>query len=459
MERTFFWKCALVGIAVLGVVHILIRTSAWGVAINADGVLYLSTASSLIAGEGLRTYSEHSFLLWPPFYPLLLAALGSVGLDMVEAGRWLNAAALGAIVLLVGLWLGPVLRYRVLVTAAAASIATALPLCHVSSYLLTEPLFCLFIFLALMHLHSFLNDENRKTALALSIVFAGLAAATRYIGVTAIVAGVLLLLFRRTLPVTTKLKQATLYGALSSIPVAIAMTRNWAVAGRPIGARAGEASGYSPLDSLRQLMDAAYVGLLPTDAPDWIGYLLLAILGLTALGAVFVWVSATRSGGAPKPHSSEGAAAYPCAIFAAIYLSLLILLSGSTTSSIVSPRYIAPAFAPLVVVAVFLLDRFMALEARGAVAVVKRSVAALALAGLMANIGLAALKNLQLTERALATGYHGYTTAAWQASATILSLRTNPIAGPLYSNDPAAVYYLLGGGGTSGRSTLSTFPT
>ena len=434
------YAVALAGIAALGVAHILVRTSVFGVTINADGVLYLSTAESLIVGEGLRTYSDNLFLLWPPLYPLLLAAIGFFGADVAEAGRLLNATALGAIAFLVGLWLITELRHRMLALGAAASIAVSLPLCHVSSYLITEPLFCLFILLALMHLHSFLNRSG-KAALALSILFAGLVAATRYIGGIIIIAGVLMLLFRRGQPLRTKLWQATLYGALASIPVSLAMARNWMVAGRPIGTRAGDASGYSPFDSLHQLLDAVYVGMMPTAAPVWVGPLLLATIGLTALGAAVVWMSARKA--VPRTHRGSIAAAYPCAVFAVAYLGALVLLSGATTGEIVSPRYIAPAFAPLLVVAIFLLDRFMTLDARGAFAIVKRIAATLVITGWATNLGMTALTNVQLTNRALTTGYHGYTTVAWQQSATISHLRKNPTPGPLYSNDPAAVYFLV----------------
>lgn len=435
------YAVALAGIAALGVAHILVRTSVFGITINADGVLYLSTAESLIAGEGLRTYSDNLFLLWPPLYPLLLAAIGVFGADVAEAGRLLNATALGAIAFFVGLWLIAELRHRVLALGAAVSIVVSLPLCHVSSYLITEPLFCLFILLALMHLHSFLNRDDRKVALALSILFAGLVAATRYIGGIVVIAGVLMLLSRRGQSLSKKLRQATLYGALASIPVALAMARNWMVAERPIGTRAGDASGYSPFDSLHQLLDALYVGMMPTAAPVWVGPLLLATIGLTALGATVVWLSARKA--APRPPRNGIAAAYPCAVFAAMYLVALVLLSGSTTGEIVSPRYIAPTFAPLVVVAIVLLDRFMALKAHGAVAFVKRIVVTLLVAGWAANLGMAALTNVQLTSRASTTGYHGYTTVAWQQSATISHLRANSIPGPLYSNDPAAVYFLV----------------
>ena len=431
------WPLAV--IALLATAHLLIRTSTYGVAINADAVTYISTAESLVNGEGLRTFSDGKYVNWPPAFPLLLAAIGVFGFDLAEAGRLLNAAILGVVVFLVGLWLHRSSRHRTLALLGTVSMATSLPLCHVSSYLISEPAFILFILLALMTLARFLNGG--RAAFAAAIAFAGLAATTRYLGATVIVAGVLMLLFRRRVPMPAKLKDAAIYGVLSSLPLALSMLRNQMVSGTPTGARLEkDASGFTVFDSLIQLADTVYIGLLPASVPNWVGYLLLAGVILVGLGIVLVCVGATKH--RTPAHSTETTPIYPCAVFSAIYLAVLVTTAGSTTEEIVGARYLAPVFAPLAIVAIALLDRFLALEARAPLKAIKRAVALLALTAAFANIGLASLKNFQLTEKSLASGYYGYTSQAWARSATIAHLRATSIAAPIYSNDPAAVYYL-----------------
>ena len=436
----YAWPLAV--IALLATAHLLIRTSTYGVAINADAVTYISTAESLINGEGLRTFSNGKYVNWPPAFPLLLATIGVFGFDLTEAGRLLNAAMLGLVVFLVGLWLHRSLRYRPLALLGAVSMATSLPLCHVSSYLISEPAFILFILLALTTLARFLNGGGRAAFVA-AIAFAGLAATTRYLGAMVIVAGVLMLLFRRTVPMSAKLKDALVYGALSPLPLALSMLRNQMVSGTPTGARLEkDASGFTVFDSLVQLADTVYIGLLPASVPNWVGHLLLAGAILVGLGIVLVCVGATKYRTPAPVHPTETTPIYPCAVFSAIYLAVLVTTAGSTTEEIVGARYLAPVFAPLAIVAIALLDRFLALEARGPLKAIKRAVASLALTAAFANIGLASLKNFQLTEKSLASGYYGYNSQAWERSATIAHLRTNGIAAPIYSNDPAAVYYL-----------------
>ena len=434
----YAWPLAV--IALLATAHLLVRTSTFGVAINADAVTYISTAESLINGEGLRTFSNGKYVNWPPAFPLLLAAIGVFGFDLAEAGRLLNAAILGVVVFLVGLWLHRSSRYRTLALLGTVSMATSLPLCHVSSYLISEPAFILFILLALMTLARFLNGGGRA-AFAAAIAFAGLAATTRYLGATVIVAGVLMLLFRRRVPMPAKLKDAAIYGVLSSLPLALSMLRNQMVSGTPTGARLEkDASGFTVFDSLIQLADTVYIGLLPASVPNWVGYLLLAGVILVGLGIVLVCVGATKH--RTPAHATETTPIYPCAIFSAIYLAVLVTTAGSTTEEIVGARYLAPVFAPLAIVAIALLDRFLALETHRPLKAIKRAVVSLALTAAFANIGLASLKNFQLTEKSLASGYYGYTSRAWARSATIAHLRVNGIAAPIYSNDPAAVYYL-----------------
>ena len=286
----------LATIAVLGAVHILVRTSTYGAAMSNDAPSYLSAALSLAAGEGLRTYSGHEFLMWPPFFPMLMAFASLFGIEPAEAGRLANIAAFGLTILMSGLWLGWRLRSRLLALGAAAAIMTSLPLSHVSSLLMAEPLFILFTLLALMRLESFLNRGAGRPALAASAIFAALAAVTRYMGIALILAGVLVLLARQETPVRVRLKHVAAYGILSSIPLAIALANNWTVSGTLTGYR-GRASGQSIFDSLGQVVDVLRIGVFPATAPDWFGYLLLAMAGLVALGAVSVFITA-RPGGA-----------------------------------------------------------------------------------------------------------------------------------------------------------------
>ena len=156
---------------------------------------------------------------------------------------------------------------------------------------MTEPLFVLFTLLALMQLAAFLN--RRTDAPWWAAVFTALAALTRYPGVVLIGVGVLVLLVRRAPPLAARLKHTIVFGAVSFIPLAGVLTRNWAVSGTLTGPRTE--SGRSLSDLLSRVADVFQGWVIPPNTPDGLGYLLSIAAGLVVLaaGAVVVWSGAT----------------------------------------------------------------------------------------------------------------------------------------------------------------------
>ena len=149
----------IVVLAGLGTAHILVRTATYGPASIYDSIRFLSTALNFLAGEGWRDFKGLPLTGWPPLFPLLLAASAWVGIEPLEAGRWINATAFGLTILAAGCWLCTNLRSRWLVLATTA-VAASLPLSYEASRFITDPLFVLFTLLALMHLASFLHRRT-----------------------------------------------------------------------------------------------------------------------------------------------------------------------------------------------------------------------------------------------------------------------------------------------------------
>ena len=431
-------------IAVLGTAHILVRTSTYGAVLGDDDFNYLSAAESLAAGEGLLSSGGGQMVIFPPFFSIAMAFLSLFGVAPVDGGRLLNAAAFGLLILASGLWLSRRLESPWVALGAAVAVMVALPLAHAASTLLSEPLFILFTVLALMPLESFLNRRSGRRALALSAVFAALAALTRYVGVVLIFSSVLMLLMRRDIPLRIRLRDALAFGAISSLPLAIAMTRNYLVSGTFTGDRSG-ASGQPLFDSLGQIVAvfqqwADPIALLPLAVQDWpapvviVLLLLAALLIITALrhreAAVFCW-------------------------FALAYLAAIAVVTPFSVGQGVDSRYLSPVYVPLLFVAAFWLDgllnsRASGRRASGKMAVARWMLLALALLAGAVHIGISAQQNLRLTAAALESGYIGQSlnTAYWQDSELVEYLRANPVSGRYYSNQPNVLRWNAGITGT-----------
>ena len=440
MRGTFCLPALIVLIALLGTAHVLVRTSTYGAALGNDAFNYLAAAESLAAGEGLLSPDLGQMVLFAPFLSMALAFLSLFGIEPVDGGRFLNATAFGLLILVSGLWLSRRLESRLLALGVAVAVMAALPLAHSASTLLSEPLFILFTLLALMPLESFLNRRSGTPALVLSAVFAALAALTRYIGVTLIISGVLMLLSRRDTPIRERLQNALAFGAISSLPLAVALARNYLVSGTLIGDRS-VVSGQPLFDALGQIVEvfqqwADPAALLRWQLQNWpwpvVGLLLLAALLLVT----------------PRP----GRASSVFWIFALAYLAIIAVVTPFTVAQGIDSRYLAPVYVPLLFVAAFWLDELLRRRAsdKMAMATARWTLAALALLAAAGHTGVSVRQNLRLTAEALESGYIGRTfnTAYWEDSKLMEYVRSNPISGRYYSNEANVLRWNAGVTGT-----------
>ena len=427
-----FWRdrttLLIACIAGLGTANILVRIATSPSPINI--ITFLQVALNLLAGEGWRDFAGDPLTLWPPLFPLLLAAFGWVGIEPLEAGRWVNAAAFGLTILVAGCWLRSNLRSQWLTLTATAIIAASLPLSHWASRLMTEPLFVLFTVLALIQLAAFLNRKI-DAPLWWAAVFTALAAITRYPGVALIGTGVLVLL-----PLA-RLKQTLVFGAISSVPLLAVLARNWAAIGSLTQATGDRyPSGQSLSAGLGQAIEVFRTWVVPPNAPDGLAYLLgLAVAAVGLAGVVVVLRAAPEA----APVHVRFGPALPFGGFALTYLVFVVAVVPFTVMQGVDSRYLLPIYVPLLLTAAFLLDQFLSIEAAGRMVAIRYGLASLVLLATLAHIGFSARKNLILTAQAWRTGYEQdwtltHNIARWQHSETLNYLRDNHIEGTIYTN-------------------------
>ena len=128
----------LAALAVLGAVLILARQVTYGVGLSADFVAYLSTARSLLAGEGFIQIHGWPYLHWPPLYPMLLAAASLFAFDPYDVAGPLNAAVFGLTLFVAGQYLRRHVQHPLLVLWACLAIMLAIPLTRVASQAISE---------------------------------------------------------------------------------------------------------------------------------------------------------------------------------------------------------------------------------------------------------------------------------------------------------------------------------
>ena len=442
----------LILLGFLGATHILVRTSTYGAALTGDSITYLSAARSVLAGDGIYTFSGEYLHLLAPFFPLFLTFIGLFGIDLLDAGRLVNIAIFGLIISISGFWLNKKFTSRLLVLGATVTIMTSFPLSHISSYFMTEALFILFALLALMQIESFVR-QGRNTArqpFVLSAIFAALTAVTRYVGISVIFSAILIILIRKDIPIYTRLKVSSFYAAISSVPLAAVLICIYIILGEATGHFTYLWSPTSMSDVMTQVLTILtemftvfdrwifprkFLRSGPLNIP-WL------LVGLVILG-IFMFIIMSRRSQDTKLTGSLRPV-IPFAIFTLVYLTFLVSAQLVISLQAIDTRYLAPLYIPLLFIAVFLLDRLLPDDARGKMVTFKWILVSLVLLGWLTHIGLTVEKGLYDTARSLTSGYEGntYNTTYWDDSETIAYLNANPLDGQIYSNDPAALYIL-----------------
>ena len=352
----------LAALAVLGAVLVLSRQVAYGVGLGWDSINYISVARNLLAGEGFvqdtfveTTEGSLDYTMWAPLYPSLLAASGFLMFDPWDIAGPLNAVIFGVTVFVAGRWLRRRIQSRPLVLMACLAVMLAIPLTRAASYAMSETPFILFTTLSLIWIDKFVLD-GKRTDLVWAGVFTALACLTRYIGVTALVAAMPLLLFRPGVALLDRVKHCAAYALISLIPIGLWMLRNTLLSGAPTGPKPPSN------DTLPEILSATLADLarwalfwLPSDAVRIAASALTAMV-LLAL-AVAIWRVFFRwmQGGASQQWSSF------CLFggFALVYLGVLLVAQTVTFGEPAGGRYLYPMYIPLLFAGVFTLDKFL----------------------------------------------------------------------------------------------------
>jgi hypothetical protein len=272
----------------LGGPILLLSSSPHGIHATNDSFVYLGAASTLADGEGW-TYPfgdpGSPVTLFPPLPSTVLAIPAALDLDALDWALWLNAVALGALLLVVG-WI--VLRATGgswgAVAVAMALSALGVPTLFAYAHVWSEPLFYPLEVGALAAMAVSLETRDRRAIVA-SGILTSLALLTRYAAVSLLATGVLLVLAWPGREIGARLRTVALYAAVG-LPLSVA----WSVRNLlQTGTVAGRSEVIESLSGaeLRQggSRVASWFLREPLPGPLGLGLLLLVSLAAMAIAA------------------------------------------------------------------------------------------------------------------------------------------------------------------------------
>lgn len=330
-------------------------TSPWGPGLSPDAIAYASIAESIRDHGNVGYWLEPQMSSWPPLYPLLLAAGSFVsGAAVVDVGRVLNVGVQGAIVVVMAMLAWRTVRSVWLRGVAVVVAMLAQPLVFVATKVWSEPLFVLFVLLAALAISGVPGRRPRERLLAASALVIG-AFLTRYAGFAfaAGAAGVLLAWPRRD-PLRARATRALGFGVPVAAAAVALMAWNRARTGEVFGPRwrpdepfwhhAADATAaigqwFSPIDDSRALVVA-------------VGVVVLA----AAVGALFVCSRSREASIGVVP---------VLAAFSVCYVGYMVWARTTSGFDPLSSRLMLPVLLPIVLVLLWLVERWAEAMAAG----------------------------------------------------------------------------------------------
>lgn len=428
----------LIVLGIMGIASLLFATRP-GIGLAVDSLHYIGASRSLLSGHGLTRISYTGKLIpmvdWPPLFPVALAMLGALGIDVLEGARWLNAILFGANIVLVG-----IVVYRQTDNSVWASlfgsilIFTSVSLFRVHSYALTEPAFIFFTLLGLSLLGAYIV-KRKPALLIISSMMIALAFLTKYLGAVSVATGCIGLLVLNKKTYYARLADCTIFGAISSLPMALWFVRNRLVAE---GGPESKASFHIlNLSYIPYGLKTVSLWILPERTPDRILMIVPVVLtGLLVLVALLLkYRGQPRINDKldPKPNLRP-----LLVIFIFLHLlALAVSISFISVDISFSPRYLSPVFVAVVILITCLVYDTLRFT---------KQIRSLQIVLVTLCVAFAGYNVMRYVVVVIATSHdgQGYASHSWKQSETLRMVSALPADVRIYSNGYNLIYYLAG---------------
>ena len=431
----------------VGVGSIILREINFGVSVSEDAALYIASARYLIEGEGFINLYGSPYVTSPPLFPLAIAAVSALGIDAVTAAIYVNAIVFGLTILVATIWLRRHIESRLLVLWAGCACVLSVLVARSAATVMTDSLFILLVVLSLAALDRFVNSYKRS-ALTLAAIWTGLAWLTRYIGVTVLLAGWLILLMQKDISVKQKRRNFIIYSAVAMAPIGVWIFRNSVVAqsltGRPVQ------DGFlllSSLDNIQTILvqwafgdtGFEYLNELSKDKlnisilqnPTITAILLKAsVLFMVCIVVGFGVVYLIRKG-----YLQNRKTLVISGIFIVVY-ALGLAITLPTANINFADRFLAPIHVPILVAVTLII--------RDCLRWISPHLPAKLLLGFL---GLWLISQIQTTYNDIRNwldfgGLYSFTSPYRADSEVINYIKSNPLDGLIYSNDSEFIYMI-----------------
>ena len=404
-----------------------------GPGVSADSTNYAFTAVNLAMGKGF-IIGNKPVTLFPPGYPLFLSVPTRIlNNNVLLAGRWSSALLFGITIVMLGLIVGQMTRFRptALIMVMLVFLLSA-PIIEIYSMLWTEVLFVPLV-LAVCWLTIRYSENPKARFLLLAAVMSGYAIITRLVGIALLPPVLFVLLRLSEQPMKQRIRDSTIFLGISLLPAFFWFLRNiWiaqALTGRPFYVR------FLACDHIRAILKTFFTYMFPVSTSELFQIVFMLAFFVIIFLMNFFLINKYR------PRSDINRPRLACLWFAVIffivYIATVILAKLLWEAGIhFDTRILLPAWLALLII-IFLSFAFFADSFSQPW--IWKSCLILMLMSVVLNARPAIFVSKDIHQKG-----RGYTSTAWQHSEIISFLPHLSDTKLIYTNAPDIMRFFAG---------------
>jgi hypothetical protein len=421
--------------SIAGALLIWLCTARYGAGLWPDAVKYIAAARSILHGEGLLIHYAipGPFIAWAPLYPMLLAVISETfHADPFHISNIINAGIFGLIIFTACMIARKQLSFSpAFVCLTAIFVVFSESLFNISLYASSEPLFIFLSLIAILSADSYRKKNDLPSLLFFSAAI-GLATLTRYIGVSIIPLGILLIVLSNKGMLKSKIYHLVIYGILSIVPICLWLLRNYIVSGTLMGVRAPSQH------TLLQNIYYSFVAIIGCQFPHNIIISLMIIAYISIIVVVFGLKNYKRFH--LENFYSFLSQSWVLSVYVASYTLFLLISSTTTAYDTINDRLLSPIYVPSILLILFSVEKMIGPLRNSS----SRAFKLIFLSIILLALFEPARIMMKSVQGDIAQGVTGYSDKEWKESPTIHYLLNNTSCekSVIFSNDPDAIYIL-----------------
>ena len=433
---------------VIGFFLIIFITNKWGVGLSPDSAGYLAAARNIINGRGISLIYDSNgnplmtwlpwrdniipnLFPWPPFFPLVLSIFGFMKLNLIEAGRFLNALLFGANIFLVTFIVKKYLKSYFLMVFAPIILITSRDMIQIHSLLWSEPLFIFLGLLGLVFLFNFL-ENNKILFLLIASLFFSLAFFTRTIGISLIAVSAIAVLFYSDLKIKNKIIYSATSVLIGLLPFSILTLYNKFT----YGTSSAEFI-FHPLQlmSYSGILDTISLWVMANKTSEKIRIILITVLMIIII-SVASFIAFKNKKRNMDEHYKLNSKIISIFLFYILFYFIALLSARYFFNNAINPgdvRMLVPVLVSIFIVFLFFLKRFLDFYSNEE----NIKILVYVFCGFLIATSL-------YNNNAIELYNNGHASKIWYQSETIKELKNiQQVQIPIYTNEPAVIYLFL----------------